>query len=376
MTVTWLAAHDGVVREEADGRRAVVAAMSTASALGLEVDDTVVLSDSNRLVVRLTPCDVVARVTPMAHFGSAEREVELVKRLAPTDSPVATLEARVSQRVFVVTASGSPCGPTSNPYRLEWLPPAEYAQVLEHLHAGLRQIDVTTPHVMDRVAAVQQDVASRDVTPDLADADRALLADTLRDLSGRSPIGAHPSSCCTASRTRGTFSTRRTGCSSSTSRTPPTGRSSTTSPGCPTRSPSAIRTLTKTSSASAAASCWRSSRCTVGVATTSTRAADDQAWRSSTRCETVRRGRRSMRSSGSAPPARSRDLRRSLPVWRGLHPVRHQLPREPFQGGGITPLETVPAPRRGHRRTARRTARGPSSPVTGQAMIALKAAEL
>ena len=35
---------------------------------------------------------------------------------------------------------------------------------------------------MDRVAETQQDVASRDVTPDLTDADRELLADTLRDL--------------------------------------------------------------------------------------------------------------------------------------------------------------------------------------------------
>jgi len=32
-------------------------------------------------------------------------------------------------------------------------------------------------------AATQQDVASRDVTPDLAETDRALLANTLRDLS-------------------------------------------------------------------------------------------------------------------------------------------------------------------------------------------------
>lgn len=35
---------------------------------------------------------------------------------------------------------------------------------------------------MDRVAAVQHDVASRDVTPDLADTDRTFLANTLRDL--------------------------------------------------------------------------------------------------------------------------------------------------------------------------------------------------
>jgi thiamine kinase-like enzyme len=62
------------------------------------------------------------------------------------------------------------------------LPPAEYAQALERLHAGLRQVDVTTPHFMDRVATTQRDVASRDATPDLVESDRALLADTLRDL--------------------------------------------------------------------------------------------------------------------------------------------------------------------------------------------------
>jgi hypothetical protein len=46
----------------------------------------------------------------------------------------------------------------------------------------MRQIDVTTPHVMDRIAAVQLDVASRDVTPALAETDRALLTSSLRDL--------------------------------------------------------------------------------------------------------------------------------------------------------------------------------------------------
>ena len=73
--------------EKRRARRAVAAAISTASALGLAVDDAVVLSDSNRLVVRLTPCDVVARVTPITHFASAEREVELVRRLARDGQP-------------------------------------------------------------------------------------------------------------------------------------------------------------------------------------------------------------------------------------------------------------------------------------------------
>jgi hypothetical protein len=45
-------------------QRAVAAARSTASTFDLPVDATVVLNDSNRLVVRLMPCDVVARVTP------------------------------------------------------------------------------------------------------------------------------------------------------------------------------------------------------------------------------------------------------------------------------------------------------------------------
>jgi len=168
--------------EAAAARQAMAAAISTASALDLEVDDAVVLSDSNRLVVHLTPCDIVARVTPMTHFASAEREVELVKRLGQTDSPVATLEARVGPRVFVRDGFKISMWTYFETMPFRALPPAEYAQALERLHAGLRRLDVTTPHVMDRVAALQRDVASPDVTPDLGDADRALLTNTLHDL--------------------------------------------------------------------------------------------------------------------------------------------------------------------------------------------------
>jgi hypothetical protein len=169
--------------QAAEARRAVAAAMSTASAFDLAVDDAVVLSDSNRLVVRLMPCDIVARVTPVAWFGSAEREVELVRRLAETDSPVAGLEPRVEPRVFERDGFEIAMWTYLEPVR-RMLPPGAYAQALARLHAGLRQVDVTAPHVMDRVAATQQDVANRDVTPDLTETDRTLLADTLRDLRG------------------------------------------------------------------------------------------------------------------------------------------------------------------------------------------------
>ncbi|MDT7765187.1 MAG: hypothetical protein QOC63_4607 [Mycobacterium sp.] len=173
--------------EAAEARRAVAAAMSTASELDLAVDDAIVLSDSNRLVIRLTPCDTVARVTPMTHFASAEREVELVRRLAQMDSPVAPLDPRVEPRVFVHDGFKIAMWAYFEPVQSRMLPPAEYAQALARLHAGLRRIEVTTPHFMDRVAATQRDVASRDVTPDLADTDRALLANTLHDL-GRSIV--------------------------------------------------------------------------------------------------------------------------------------------------------------------------------------------
>jgi len=161
--------------------RAVAAAMSIASALGLTADDAIVLSNSNKLAMRLLPCDVLARV---AYVGQevAQFEVELAQRLAETESPVAALEPRIEPRVydrdgFVVTlwTYYEPAPPRE-------LPPADYAHALERLHAGMRGLDVTTPHFTDRVAEAQQLVTSRDRTPALADADRELLSNTLRSL--------------------------------------------------------------------------------------------------------------------------------------------------------------------------------------------------
>jgi len=168
--------------QASEARRAVAAAIDIAAALDLTVDDAIVLNDSNRLVLRLMPCDVVARVAPMAYHASAELEVEVAGRLAETDSPVAVLEPRVEPRVYVRDGFVIDMWTYYEPVPSRELPPAEYAQALERLHADMRTIDVTTPHFMDRVADTQQDVASRDVTPELPDADRELLANTLRSL--------------------------------------------------------------------------------------------------------------------------------------------------------------------------------------------------
>ena len=156
--------------------------MSVATALGLVVEDAVVLNDSNRLVVHLMPCDIVARVTPTPHHGSAERELEVVKQLTSVDAPVGTLDARVEPRVLVRDGFEITMWTHARPAPSRPLPSSEYERALERLHAGLRQVNVTAPHVVDRIAETQHDVASRDVTPDLVDEDRALLASTLREL--------------------------------------------------------------------------------------------------------------------------------------------------------------------------------------------------
>ena len=161
--------------------RAVAAAMSTASALDLRVDDAIVLHDSNKLALRLLPCDVLARVAPVAH-QVAQFEVDLAQRLAETGSPVAALEPRVEPRVYERDGFVVTLWTYYEPVTPREVSPAGYANALERLHAGLRKLDVTTPHFTDRVAEAQQLVASRDHTPALADADRELLSSTLRSL--------------------------------------------------------------------------------------------------------------------------------------------------------------------------------------------------
>src|SRR5471030_321106 len=161
--------------------RAVAAATLIASALDLAARDAVVLQNSNKLSVRLLPCDVLARVAPQGQHV-AQFEIELALRLAETESPVAALEPRAAPLAyerdgFVVTLW------TYYPSVTPWeVAPAHYAKALERLHAGMRKLDVTTPHFTDRVAEAQQLVASRDQTPALADADRELLSSLLGSL--------------------------------------------------------------------------------------------------------------------------------------------------------------------------------------------------
>jgi aminoglycoside phosphotransferase (APT) family kinase protein len=164
-----------------DVDRAVAAAAATAATLGLPADDAVVLHDSNKLTLRLLPCDTVARVAP---DGSrvARFEVETARRLAAAGCPVGAPGPRVGPRVherdgFAITfwthhAQAAP--PT--------VAPADYAHALARLHAGLRGADVPAPRFTDRVEHARRLVADPGLTPALAAADRELLGGTLRTL--------------------------------------------------------------------------------------------------------------------------------------------------------------------------------------------------
>jgi hypothetical protein len=153
--------------------------MSIASALDLTVDDAIVLHDSNKLTVHLLPCDTVARVAPTAH-QVAHFEVEIARRLAETESPVGALEPRAEPRVYERDGFVVTLWTYYKPVTPRGVSPADYANALERLHAGMRRLDVRTPHFTDRVDAAQQLAESSNLTPELADADRALLVSTLR----------------------------------------------------------------------------------------------------------------------------------------------------------------------------------------------------
>jgi aminoglycoside phosphotransferase (APT) family kinase protein len=166
--------------EASEVSHAVAAATSTVASLGLAVDDSVVLHNSNKLTLRLLPCDLVARVAPAAQ-QVAQLEVDLAQQLLALECPVAALEPRVEPRVyerddFVITLW------TYYEPVLAQVSAVDYANALRRLHAGMRTLDVPTPHFTDRVAQAEQLVANRDQTPELPDADRELLRDTLRSL--------------------------------------------------------------------------------------------------------------------------------------------------------------------------------------------------
>jgi Phosphotransferase enzyme family len=168
--------------EASEVRRAVEAGRSTASALGFQVDDVVVIHNSDRIALRLLPCDVLARVAPSAHQADSEFEVEVARRIAETGGPVAELDPRAEYRAYFRDGFTISFWAYYEPAGSE-IAPAEYAGALMRLHAALRQLDLEAPHFTDRVADAQRETDNQERTPGLLGPDRKLLSDTLSTLS-------------------------------------------------------------------------------------------------------------------------------------------------------------------------------------------------
>lgn len=170
--------------ETSEVSRALTATTSLASEVGLSVGDAIVIQNSNRLAVRLVPCDVLARVaaTVGRNQEGAVFELEMARRLEETESPIAVLEPRVEPLVYVRDGFAVTYWKYYEPLPDGNIAPVEYAQALERLHAGMRQLDVVAPHFTDRVEAAQAVVRDCVQSPELGDADRELLSNALHSL--------------------------------------------------------------------------------------------------------------------------------------------------------------------------------------------------
>jgi aminoglycoside phosphotransferase (APT) family kinase protein len=159
---------------------AVAAATSVVSSLGLVADEAIVLQQSNRITMRLLPCDVLARVSRAGH-RAARFEIEMAQRLVAAGSPVAGPDPRVERRAYESAGYVVTLWSHWEPVVGE-IAPADYAGALGRLHAGMRTLDIPVPHFTDRVERARRLVADRDRTPDLAEEDRDLLGSMLRRL--------------------------------------------------------------------------------------------------------------------------------------------------------------------------------------------------
>ncbi len=166
--------------QTSDASRAIAAATSIARQLDLDVDGATVIHNSNKLALRLLPCDVFARVAPLGD-QVARLEVEIAVRLAEIGGPVAALEPRVEPQVYECDGFVMTFWIFYESRPPDAVSPDDYASTLKELHVAMSKLEVATPHFTDRVAEAQNLVANRDLTPALNYADRELLGTTLGD---------------------------------------------------------------------------------------------------------------------------------------------------------------------------------------------------
>jgi aminoglycoside phosphotransferase (APT) family kinase protein len=164
-----------------DLSRATAAALTIARSQGLDARDARVLSDSNKAVLLLLPCEVVARVGP-ADQPIAAFELDLAARLTAAGAPAVGPAPRVEPVARVRDGFEVSLWSWVEPTAATPTPPSELGEALAHLHAAMRGIDVPVPRFIDRIRTALDLLADRERSLRLAPADRNLLRGMLAEL--------------------------------------------------------------------------------------------------------------------------------------------------------------------------------------------------
>lgn len=162
----------------------ITAATAVASSLGLIVDDVTVLQTSNKVTLRLVPCDTLARVA-REQANVAQFEIDVAMGLAEYGCPVAAPDPRVKALAYVREGFVITLWTYYESMGTGRVAVGEYAEALMLLHSGMRKLDLPAPRFTSRIESARQLLASPDRTPDLRDSDRRLLDDMLRELGQR-----------------------------------------------------------------------------------------------------------------------------------------------------------------------------------------------
>ncbi|HVE95205.1 MAG TPA: phosphotransferase [Acidimicrobiales bacterium] len=160
--------------------RGTAAALRTAASLGLPAERADVLQDSNRVVVRVVPCDTVARVVESSGAGHLEPEIALADRLAHMGAPVAVPEPRVERRVHGEREFAMTFWRHYEPVEPREIEPVRYGTALKSLHESMSTLDTAAPHFTERAAKAEGLALDPEQTPALEADDRAFLVSELR----------------------------------------------------------------------------------------------------------------------------------------------------------------------------------------------------
>jgi Phosphotransferase enzyme family len=166
--------------EPGPASRAIAAVVAQARELHLQVDDAVVVHNSNKLALRLLPCHVFARTALVGQEVGA-LEIAVAQELSAVGAPAASLDPRVPAQVYRrddIAVTFWTYYDAAEPDRFS---AADHAEALRRLHVAMRTIDVEAPHFTERVHEAEALVADRHKTPALDRRDRELLLNTLGD---------------------------------------------------------------------------------------------------------------------------------------------------------------------------------------------------